>query len=126
MDKSTNSLNWFEIPATDINRSKKFYETIFEIEMETMEMDDSLMAFFPWEPGSGRATGAIAQSNQHKPSMDGTIIYLNANPRMDSVIEKVEKAGGKVLLPKTSIGEYGHIAFIMDTEGNNIGIHSIE
>jgi len=126
MDKTTNSLNWFEIPASDIERAQKFYETIFSIEMERNDMDDSKMAFFPWEAGSGKATGSVAQSANHKPSMEGTIVYLNANPNMDPVLAKVEEAGGKVLAPKMSIGEHGNIAFIMDTEGNNVGIHSIE
>ena len=126
MDQTTNSLNWFEIPASDINRSKKFYETIFQIEMQDMEMEDDKMAFFPWAPGSGKATGSLVQSGNHKPSMEGTKVYLNANPNMDAVIARVEEAGGKVLMPKTSIGEHGHIAFIMDTEGNNVGLHSTE
>ena len=126
MDNTTNSLNWFEIPAIDVARSKKFYETIFGIEMEDNEMGDSKMAFFPWTPGSGKATGAVVQSENHKPSMEGTIVYLNANPTIDHVIDKVEGAGGKVLAPKMSIGDHGHIAFIMDTEGNNIGLHSTE
>jgi len=126
MDNTTNALNWFEIPAQDINRSQNFYETIFDIKMEPMEMGETKMAFFPWTPDSGKATGAIAQSAMHKPNTEGSIIYLNANPNMDNVIARVESAGGKVLQPKMSIGENGNIAFIMDTEGNNIGIHSIE
>ena len=124
MDNTTNSLNWFEIPAIDIARSKKFYETIFGIEMEDNEMGEDKMAFFPWTPGSGKATGAVVQSKNHKPSMEGTVVYLNANPSMGNVLDKVDGAGGKVLVPKTSIGEHGNIAFIMDTEGNNVGIHS--
>jgi predicted enzyme related to lactoylglutathione lyase len=126
MDNNANSLNWFEIPANDITRSKKFYETIFGITMEDNEMGDSKMAFFPWEPGSGKATGSIAQSPNHKPSMEGTVVYLNANPSMDPVIDKIEAAGGKVTMPKMSIGEHGHIAFFIDTEGNNVGLHSTE
>ncbi len=126
MDNTTNSLNWFEIPATDINRSKAFYETIFGIEMEDNVMGDSIMAFFPWQGGSGKATGAVVQSDNHKPSMEGSIVYLNANPNMDAVMAKVEAAGGKILVPKMSIGDHGNIAFIMDTEGNNVGIHSVE
>ncbi len=126
MDNTTNSLNWFELPALDINRSQKFYETIFDTKMEPMEMGDNKMAFFPWSPGNGKATGSLVQSPNHKPSMEGSIVYLNANPAMDNVIARVEAAGGKVLAPKMSIGEHGHIAFIMDTEGNNVGIHSIE
>ena len=126
MDNTTNSLNWFEIPALDIDRSKNFYETIFDIKMEPMEMGETKMAFFPWTPGSGKATGAIAQSAQHQPSAEGSVIYLNANPNMDNVLARVESAGGKVMVPKMSIGENGNIAFIMDTEGNNVGIHSVE
>lgn len=126
MDNTTNSLNWFEIPASDINRSKKFYETIFDIQMDSHIMGDTHMAFFPYDPGSGKATGAIAQGEQHKPNMEGSIIYLNANPNMDNVLARVDSAGGRVLAPKMSIGENGNIAFIMDTEGNNVGIHSLE
>ena len=126
MDNTTNSLNWFEIPANDIGRSKQFYESILNIEMESHEMEGTKMAFFPWTPGSGKATGALAQGENHKPSTEGTIIYINANPNMDNVLARVEEAGGKVLVPKMSIGENGNIAFIMDSEGNNIGIHSNE
>ncbi len=124
MDNTTNSLNWFEIPANDIERSKQFYQSILNIEMESHEMEGTKMAFFPWTPGSGKATGALAQGENHKPSTEGTIIYINANPNMDNVLARVEESGGKVLVPKMSIGENGNIAFIMDTEGNNIGIHS--
>ena len=126
MNNSTNALNWFEIPASNINRSKEFYETIFSIEMSINEMHNSIMAFFPWESGSGKATGAVVQSEMHVPSKEGSIIYLNANPNLDPVLERVEKAGGKVLVPKMNIGENGFIAFIEDTEGNKIGIHSQE
>ena len=124
MDNNSNSLNWFEIPAVDVARSKKFYQTIFGITMEDMVMDDNKMAFFPWQAGSGKATGAVVESPNHKPSMEGTVVYLNANPAMDEIISKIEAAGGKVLMPKTSIGEHGNIAFFMDTEGNNVGLHS--
>ncbi len=126
MDATTNSLNWFEIPANDIERSAKFYQTIFGIEMEMHEMDGTKMAFFPWAEGSGKATGCLAQGENYKPCTDGTKVYLNANPNMDGVLAKVEAAGGQVIVPKMSIGEHGHIAFIMDTEGNSVGIHSIE
>lgn len=126
MDNNSNSLNWFEIPAIDIERSKKFYETVFDMEMEDNEMGDTKMAFFPWTPGSGKATGAVVMGENYVPSMDGSKVYLNTNPSMDRILEKVERAGGKVLVPKMSIGEHGHIAFIMDTEGNNVGLHSTE
>ena len=126
MDCTTNALNWFEIPALDIQRSKKFYETIFNIEMIYMEMMDSKMAMFPFEPGTGKASGAIVEGEHHKPSGEGTFVYLNANPKMDAVLTRVEAAGGKIIEAKFSIGENGNIAYIMDTEGSVVGIHSME
>jgi len=126
MDKNTNSLNWFEIPATDISRAQKFYETVFEITMEPMpEMMGMKMAGFPAEMGSGKANGALAQSEQHKPATDGVVIYLNANPHIQPIVDRVEAAGGQVVMPATDISpEIGKMAFIIDTEGNKVGIHA--
>lgn len=126
MNTAANSLNWFEIPAKNILRSKKFYESIFSIEMPLHEMFNTTMAFFPMESNSGKVSGALAESKDHVPGKTGTVIYLNANPNMNPVLEKVKKSGGKILLPKTNIGENGFMAFIEDTEGNRIGIHSME
>lgn len=125
MDKSTNSLNWFEIPATDIVRGKKFYEDIFGIQMEQSSMMGMEMAMFPSDMGNGKASGALVQGPMHKPSQDGCVIYLNANPNMDSVIEKIEQNGGKVVMPKTKINEeVGNMAFFIDSEGNKMALHS--
>src|SRR5580765_5611988 len=126
MTTKENSLNWFEIPAKDIKRAKKFYETIFGIKMDDLpEMMGMKMAGFPSEMGSGKANGALAQSKMHKPSKTGIIIYLNANPRIQTVINRIEKAGGKVTMPKTSLGpDIGYMAFFIDTEGNSVGLHA--
>jgi len=124
MTNKDNSLNWFEIPASDIKRATKFYETIFSVEMPQMEMGGS-MAFFPADMQNGRVGGAVVQSDMHKPSVDGAVIYLNANPDLDIALSKVEKAGGKVVMPKTKItDEIGFMAFFIDTEGNKVGMHS--
>lgn len=126
MDKNTNSLNWFEIPAVDINRASKFYGEIFSMEMSPLqEMMGMKMAGFPADMGNGKASGALVQSNMHKPSMDGCVIYLNANPEIQTVINRIEKAGGKILMPKTQITpEIGFMAFFTDTEGNKMGLHA--
>ena len=126
MDKNSNALNWFEIPATDIARAKKFYETAFDLKMfEVSEMMGMKMSAFPMDMGNGKAGGAIVQSQMHKPSADGAVIYLNANPNMQPVIDRIEKAGGKVVMPKTQISpEIGHMAFFIDSEGNKVGLHS--
>jgi predicted enzyme related to lactoylglutathione lyase len=125
MDTNSNSLNWFEIPASDIDRAKSFYENIFDIQMDTQEMMGMKMAMFPYEPTSGKAAGGLAQSEMHKPSAEGAIIYLNANPSMDHVVSKIDSAGGQVVMPKTQISpEIGYMAFFIDSEGNKIGLHS--
>lgn len=125
MDAQSNSLNWFEIPATDINRAKTFYENIFGIEMPVNDMMGMTMAFFPQDQGNGKASGCLCKSDMHKPSMDGAVIYLNANPAMDNVLERIPAAGGSVLMPKTHIDEnIGYMAFFTDTEGNKVALHS--
>ncbi len=125
MTTKENNLNWFEISVSDIKRAAKFYETIFGIKMETQNMMGMEMAFFPYEQGSGKACGGLVQSQMHKPSMDGVKLYLNCNPEMSNVLSKIEAAGGKIAMPKTKISDaIGHMAFIIDTEGNNIGLHS--
>ncbi len=125
MTGKENSLNWFEISVSDIKRATKFYETIFEIKMEQQEMMGMKMAFFPYDQGSGKASGGLVESQMHKPSMDGAKIYLNGNPDLNTALGKIEAAGGKVTMPKTKISdEIGCMAFFVDTEGNTVALHS--
>ncbi len=124
MTSKENSLNWFEIAVKDIKRAKKFYQTVFGIKMDEMEMMGMKMAFFPSEPGNGKASGALVQGKMYKPSKAGAKIYLNGNPDLKKALSKVAKAGGKVAMPKTPIGEFGFMAFFEDTEGNSVALHS--
>lgn len=125
MDKNANNLNWFEIPASDISRAKKFYENIFSMQMDQMEMMGMQMAFFPANQGNGKVNGALVQGPMHKPSADGSIIYLNGNPDLQKVVDRIETHGGKVIMPKTKISdEIGHMAFFIDSEGNRMALHS--
>ena len=125
MTTKENALNWFEISVSDINRAKKFYETILGIEMPLDNMMGMEIAYFPYEPGSGKASGALVKSDMHKPSMDGAKIYLNGNPDLANALNKVEEAGGKITMAKTLIGpDIGFMAFFTDTEGNTVALHS--
>ena len=94
MDKSTNALNWFEIPAVDIDRARKFYETIFKIEMQELPLGELRMVTFPYAPESGRVSGALIQHEMYTPMDNGVLIYLNANPEIQAVIDRIEPAGG--------------------------------
>lgn len=125
METNTNVLNWFEISATDLYRAKGFYEAVFEIQMPITSNMGIDMAFFPYTMGSGKLSGAICKSEHHKPSQEGCIIYLNANPDLQKFLDRVERAGGQVVMPKTKISdEVGYMAFIIDTETNKIAVHS--
>ena len=124
MNENTNALNWFEIPATDIQRAAKFYEAIFDIKMFQMEMMGMKMAMFPTNAQSGKSGGGLCQSEMHVPSKTGSFIYLNANPDLQLVIDRIEENGGKIVMPKTSIGENGFMGFFEDCEGNVVGLHS--
>ncbi len=124
MSSKTNAINWFEIPVVDMGRAKKFYETIFEIKMEEMEMPGLKYAMFPFDPMQGKIAGGLAQSPMHTPGSTGSIIYLNANPDLQNVLNRIESAGGKTTMQKTSIGQNGFMAFFLDTEGNSIALHS--
>jgi len=122
------AISWFEIPATDLTRATKFYETIFGVSLIPMDLANIKMRMFPVEDQMTDIGGAVVDSGGfHKPSeTDGPLIYLNGNPDVQKVLDKVERAGGKIIVPKTEISpEYGFMAVIIDTEGNRIGLHSI-
>ena len=123
-----NAISWFEIPTTDINRAQKFYETIFGISMIPVEMPNIKMRMFPLDDMMTQVGGALVDSGGfHKPSVtDGPLIYLNANPDVQNILDKVETAGGKIMVPKTAISpEYGNMAVFIDTEGNRVALHSV-
>ena len=125
MNETTNALNWFEISVSDIARAKKFYEAVFDVKMEDMDMMGMKMAFFPSENMNGKVSGGLVQGPMHRPSADGAKIYLNGNPDLNIALGKVEAAGGKVMMPKTKISdEIGYMAFFTDSEGNGMAMHS--
>ncbi|NJK98981.1 MAG: VOC family protein [Bacteroidetes bacterium] len=117
-------LNWFEIPVKDFERAKKFYETILDIQMPVESMDGFRMAFFPFF--NGTPTGCITEGDFTLPSEShGVLIYLNGEPDLSVIIDKVEQAGGAVLTPKQLISpEYGYYGLFRDSEGNKIGLQS--
>ena len=123
-----NAISWFEIPTTDIDRAQKFYENIFGITMMPMDMPQIKMRMFPLDDMMTQVGGALVDSGGfHKASAtDGPLIYLNANPDVQIVLDKVVEAGGSIMMPKTEISpEYGFMAVFIDTEGNRIALHSV-
>ena len=126
MNKDSNALNWFEIPAADINRAKTFYSKVFNADMVDMgEQMGMKMVGFPADMNNGHVSGSLVQGPNHKPSADGAVVYLNANPSIQAVIDRIEPAGGKVVVPRTEISpEIGVMAFFIDSEGNRVALHA--
>lgn len=123
-----NALNWFEIPVSDFEKAKKFYETIFDYQMPENMMGNVRMGFFLYDFQNGKVGGAICKSDMHTPSHEGSLIYLNCQPDLQVVLDRVENAGGKILQQKTIISEdqnLGYWALMTDTEGNKVALHSM-
>jgi uncharacterized protein len=119
-----NAINWFEIPVIDFKRAKQFYSTIYDFEMPEMVMGETKMGFLLFEQEGGIG-GAIVHGLNYVPSTEGTKVYLNAGKDLNTVLERVESAGGKVIMDKTQITpELGYFAIFQDTEGNHISLHS--
>ena len=114
---------WFEIPAEDFDRAKKFYSTILDFDIQEEVMGDTKMGFFPME--GYEQSGAIAWGKDYVPSSDGPVIYLNGGKDLQVILDRVESAGGKIIFPKELVTkEIGYVAWFQDSEGNRIGLWS--
>ena len=121
------AISWFQIPVTDLARARKFYETVCGVVLEELLASPGMdMLGFPSDWQKGEIGGALVCGEGAEPSATGTAVFLNADPDVQVMLDRVEPAGGRILIPKTSIGMEGagHFAMITDTEGNTVGLHS--
>jgi predicted enzyme related to lactoylglutathione lyase len=120
-----NPVNWFEIYVQDIDRAKNFYESVFKVKLEKLNNPDLEMWSFPMVMDGVGAAGAIVKMEGFSSGSNSTIIYFSCN---DCAVEqaRVVEFGGSIQKKKMSIGEYGYISLVFDTEGNMIGLHSME
>jgi uncharacterized protein len=128
--QTNNPVVWFEIYTDNIKRAKKFYETVLQIELNVLPtpegMDDLQMLVFPSNMESkNMASGALVKMEGFKAGGNSTIVYFySENCAVEEA--RIEAAGGTIFRSKMSIGDYGFIVLALDTEGNMIGIHSME
>lgn len=129
MNQFYNPICWVEVYVNDMNRARKFYEAVFKVELKELPTPDGsgdfLMYCFPWENDAPNSSCALVYSSMMKAGTGGTLVYFGCK---DCAVEeaKVESAGGKVLRPKMSLGEHGFCSIVLDTEGNTIGLYSME
>lgn len=116
-------ISMFEIPASDISRAINFYQALLDIKIERMDVEGMQMGILPYE--GQMVTGVIMQADGYIPSADGVTMYLNAGENLQVVLDRVEKNGGQILVPKTAhADESGYFAIFLDPEGNKVGLNS--
>ena len=113
--------HWFEIPASDFDRAKNFYEAIFKMEVQATDFGGFKMGIFP----HNEVGCAICHGEGYTPGTEGATVYLDASPDLEAVLSQVENAGGKILQGKKQISpEHGFMALFIDSEGNKMALHS--
>lgn len=122
-----NAINWFEIPVSNFDRARDFYNHILHIELTEMNFGSDRLGLFPCDETTGGVGGAIVQGPDHIPSQRGCLVYLNCGNDLTAVLERIPAAGGSIEKEKHPVSEeqdLGFIAIFKDSEGNRIGLHS--
>ena len=115
--------HWFEIPASDYDRAKTFYETIYDMDIDSIDMGSHKMGIIP----HNEVGCAIISGEGYEPGPNGPVVYLDANPDLDDVLNQIENAGGEIIKPKKAISEeHGFMAIFLDSEGNRMAFHSMK
>jgi predicted enzyme related to lactoylglutathione lyase len=121
----TNPVFHFEIPVSDMDRAKAFYESVFGYRLTRTEVDGYDMALFPRADGAAGASGALAKGDAYRPSREGAIIYFDV-PDIDAVLQKAKQRGSRILYEKKDIGEAGFVAEFEDSEGNRVALSQVK
>lgn len=116
------SIVWVDIPVVDLNRAIRFYSAVLGAPVKKQEFPERAIGVLPHE--DGEVGGCLYKKEGEAPSDKGPLIYLNAQGRLDEAVAAVAANGGKVLVPKHSIGPYGFRAIVLDSEGNRVALHS--
>ncbi|MFN8389910.1 MAG: VOC family protein [Bdellovibrionota bacterium] len=118
-----NPVRWFEIYVQDMQRAKRFYESVFQTKLERLESDLEIWAF-PMSMERSGASGALVKMEGLSSGSNSVIVYFGCE---DCAVEekRVVEYGGKIHKGKFGIGQYGFITLVHDTEGNMFGLHSL-
>lgn len=120
----SNPVGWFEIYVDNMERARKFYESVFSVTLERLNSPEIEMWSFPMEMNKFGASGALVNMPGFSPARNSIIIYFSCENCAQEE-EKIKASGGKIEKSKFSIGQYGYITLGYDTEGNMIGLHSM-
>ena len=127
MTTPQNAIDWFEIPVRNMDRAAAFYEALLGTTIRRETIGPTALGVFTYDVEQGVGGCLLAGDNVPAPSLDGSLVYLNAGPSLDVVVARVEAAGGRVLVPKVTLpGDMGCFVHIADTEGNRVGLHALK
>jgi uncharacterized protein len=120
---NSNPVGWFDINVSNLERAKKFYETVFNLQLFDAPTEWGKQSFFPFNHEIQNISGALVEKADFSASSNNTVVYFETE---DCTTEekRIEQAGGKVMQPKMNIGEFGFISIFIDSEGNTVGLHS--
>lgn len=120
-----NMVGWFEIPVTNMERAKTFYNIVFNVNIQVESFGGVLMGWFPFADGRKGASGSLIQNAAYIPDeKKGVLIYFSSGDVNDE-LSRVEGAGGNIIQPKKQISkDMGYMALFIDSEGNRIALHS--
>ena len=119
-----NMVGWFEIPVSDMDRAKTFYEKVFQVKIDIQNFGGLQMGWFPFEDEKEGASGTLIKQESYIPSHEGTLVYFMSDD-VQNELDRIEAAGGKIYQPKTEISpEHGFMGVFEDSEGNRVALHS--
>lgn len=120
---NSNPVGWFDIYVSNLDRAKKFYETVFNLQLSDLPIEWGKQSLFPFDHESLNISGALVEKADFISNGNNTVVYFETE---DCTTEekRIEAMGGKIVRPKMSIGDFGYISLFIDSEGNTIGLHS--
>lgn len=109
-----------EIPAVDVEKTKSFYEDVFEWKMQPWS--DPAMKYYSVETsgldGAEGITGGIAEKG---PENQELVVYIGVD-NIEKYSKKIEENGGKILTSKMAVPDMGYLIVCKDPENNTIGL----
>lgn len=115
----SNRIVWFDVPALDLARAINFYSRVLDAEIK-----EEFPGVAVFSHNQGEISGCVFKTEDVQPTDQGALLYYNVSGRLDDAVSAVEECGGTIKEPPHPIGEFGHRALVIDSEGNRIALHS--
>jgi uncharacterized protein len=120
---NSNPVGWFDIHVSNMDRAKKFYETVFNFQLFDLPIEWGKQSLFPFNYENPNISGALVEKPEMTANGNNTVVYFETEDCINEE-KRIIEAGGKIVQPKMNIGEFGFVSIFIDSEGNTIGLHS--